>query len=158
MKKGLISALSALAGAAVGAGTIGRAAGKAAGKKQIMSDKHLALFLMMNQWVQVKQEGKNIADYLEKNGYKTIAIYGMSYAGERLLDELKGSNVTVKYGIDKKADGIYSDVDVVSPGDVTDDVDAVIVTSIYFMDEIEEALSAKMSCPILSLEDILYEV
>lgn len=158
MKKGLMSALSALAGAAIGAGTVGKAAGKAANKKQMMSDKHLALFLMMNQWVQVKQEGKNLADYLGKNGYKSIAIYGMSYAGERLLDELKGSDVTVKYGIDKKADGIYSEIDVVSPCDVSDDVDAVVVTSIYFMDEIEEILSAKMSCPILSLEDILYEV
>ena len=37
-------------------------------------------------------------------------------------------------------------------------VDAVIVTPIFFMDEIEEMLSGKMDCPIVSLEDILYEI
>ena len=158
MKKESISILSALTGAAIGAATMAKASNVEITKAKKMSDKHLTLFLMMNQWVLVKQEGKNVADYLQKNGYKTIAIYGMSYAGERLLDELKGSGVTVKYGIDQKADEIYSEVNVVSPDDILADVDAVIVTSISFMNEIEERLSSKLSCPILSLEDILYEL
>lgn len=158
MKKGIISVFSAITGAVVGVGAMGKILGKATNSAQKMSDKHLALFLMMNQWVQVKQEGKNIADYLKEKGYNTIAIYGMSYAGERLLDELKGSEVVVKYAIDKESDGIYSEIDVISPDDIVDEVDAVIVTPIYFMDEIEEMLSTKMSCPIISLEDILYDV
>ena len=37
-------------------------------------------------------------------------------------------------------------------------VDSVVVTAITFFDEIEEQLLQKMDCPILSLEDILYEV
>lgn len=158
MKKGSISILSALAGAATGAAVAGYASNAEIAKAKRMSDKHLALFLMMSQWVRAKQEGKNVADYLERNGYKSIAIYGLSYAGERLLDELKGSSIIVKYGIDQKADEIYSDVNVVSPDDRLEDVDAVVVTSIFFMDAIEEKLSSKLSCPILSLEDILYEV
>ena len=63
--------------------------GEAEGKTRELAEKHLALFLMMNQWVKVKQEGKNLSCYFEKNGYKKIAIYGMSYAGETLLEELK---------------------------------------------------------------------
>lgn len=158
MKKGIISALSALAGAAVGAGTVAKTIGDSTQKAQTMSDKHLALFLMMNQWVAVKQEGKNLEDYFEKNNFHSIAIYGMSYAGERLLEELRNSNIVVKYGIDKNASGIYSDIDLVTMEDKLEEVDAVIVTSIFFFDEIEEKLSAKMNCPIISLEDILYEV
>lgn len=158
MKKGMISVLSVLAGAAVGAGTIGKMAGKATDKAQAMSDKHLALFLMMNQWVKVKQEGKNLSSYFEEKGYKKIAVYGMSYAGETLLDELKDSEVEVAYGIDKNADGIYADVDIVSVDDELDDVDAIIVTAITFFDEIDEKLSQKINCPIISLEDVLYEV
>lgn len=57
MKKGIISVLSALAGAAVGAAAVGKTASEKGEKLQMMSDKHLALFLMMNQWVKVKQEG-----------------------------------------------------------------------------------------------------
>ena len=37
-------------------------------------------------------------------------------------------------------------------------VDAVVVTAITFFNEIEEQLSQKMKCPIISLEEILYEV
>ena len=158
MKKGSISILSALTGAALGAGAVGKIQGDMLNRTKKMSDKHLALFLMMNQWVKVKQEGKNLASYFENNGYQKIAIYGMSYAGETLINELKGSDVIIAYGIDKNADSIYADVDLVSMNDDLETVDAVVVTAITFFDEIEEQLSEKMDCPILSLEDILYEV
>lgn len=158
MNKGIISIFSAITGVAIGAGAVGKVTGESLNKARNMSDKHLALFLMMNQWVKVKQEGKNLASYFEKNGYKKIAIYGMSYAGAALIDELKGTQVCVVYGIDKNADSIYADVDVVSMKDHLTEVDAIVVTAITFFDEIEEALNSKIDCPILSLEDILYEV
>ena len=61
-------------------------------------------------------------------------------------------------GIDQKADSIYSDVDIVTMADSLEEVDAVVVTAITFFDEIEEQLSGKLDCPVISLEDILYEV
>ena len=158
MKNKVISVLSALTGVALGAGIVGKVTGKSLNKVRSMSDKHFALFQMMNQWVKVKQEGKNLALYFEKNEYKKIAIYGMSYAGETLMDELKDTGVIVAYAIDKNVDSIYADVDVMSMDDELESVDAVVVTAITFFDEIEENLSEKMDCPIISLEDILYEV
>lgn len=158
MKKGVVGALSLLAGAAGGAIATGKVLGDNVDKWQKMSDKHLALFLMMNQWVKVKQEGKNLASYFEKEGYKEIAVYGMSYAGETLVDELAETNVKIKYAIDKNADNLYADVDVVSPDEELETVDAIVVTSITFFDEIEAKLSEKVDCPVVSLEDILYEV
>lgn len=158
MKKPVISFLSTLAGAALGAGAVGKVSLDKTKKVQLMSDKHLALFLMMNQWVKVKQEGKSLAVYFETNGYKKIAIYGMSYAGETLVDELKNTGITVAYGIDKRADSLYTDLDIVTMEDDLGDVDAIVVTAITFFDEIEEQLLEKIDCPILSLEDILYEV
>ena len=112
----------------------------------------------MNQWVKVKQEGKKLSTYFEQNGYKKIAIYGMSYAGETLVDELKDTGIEIVYGIDKRADSLYADIDIISIDDLRDDVDAIVVTAITFFDEIEEMLSEKVDCPIISLEDILYEV
>lgn len=82
----------------------------------------------------------------------------MSYVGETLVDELKNSNITVLYGIDQKADSIYADVDIVFIEDELQEVDAIVVTAITFFDEIEEKLSGKVDCPIISLDDILYEV
>ena len=158
MKKGLIAALAAIAGAAAAAAAIGKITKKILNKEQQMSDKHLALFLMMNQWVKVKQQGKNLSTYFEKNGYTKIAIYGMSYVGETLVDELKKTDIEVVYGIDKNVDFVYSNVDIVSVEDNLDPVDAVVVTAITFFDEIEEQLVQKMECPVISLENILYEV
>lgn len=162
MKKGTISVLSALIGAVLGtlagAGAVAKVSRDEKCKERQLSDKHLELFLMMNQWVKVKQEGKNLSSYFQKNGYKKIAIYGMSYAGETLLDELKDSSIEVAYGIDRNADGIYADVDIVSVDDILEAVDVIVVTAITFYDEIEEQLRIKVDCPIISLEDILYEI
>ena len=158
MKKGIISALSVLTGAAVGAGAVKKVNDQKLDKERELANRHLALFLLMNQWVKVKQDGKNLASYFEKNGYKRIAVYGMSYVGETLVDELKDTEVEVAYGIDRKEDSLYADVDIVSADDSLEEVDAIVVTAITFFDEIEEMLSEKVKCPILSLEDILFEV
>lgn len=162
MKKEMKSIVSALAGAAIGgivaAGAVVKISGDETAKAQKMSDKHLALFKMMNQWIRVKQEGKNLSSYFEKNRYKEIAIYGMSFAGETLIEELKDTNTKVLYGIDQCADRLYSEVDILTVDDELKAVDAIVVTAITFFDEIEEKLNGIIDCPIISLEDILYEV
>lgn len=162
MKKGFSSALSAVAGgitgAVAGACVVARTSGKEVSKAKGLADKHLALFLMMNQWVRVKQEGKNLSSYFEKNNYKKIAIYGMSYAGETLVQELKETGIDIVYGIDRNADGIYSDIELFSMEDELPETDVVIVTAITFFNQIEEELAQKVDCPIISLEDVLYEV
>jgi len=82
----------------------------------------------------------------------------MSYAGVTLVDELKDTGITVAYGIDRNADAIYSDIDIFSMEAGLEEVDAVVVTAIPFFDEIEQKLSEKMDCSIVSLENILYEI
>lgn len=161
MKRGTISVISAIAGtivgAAIGASKASKIIGEDYDKMKELADKHLDLFLLMNQWVKIKQEGKSISEYLQHLGYKKVAIYGLSYVGETLLDELKGS-ITVAYGIDKNADNIYADIDVVSLNDKLDEVDVIIVTAITSFDQIVEELSNKVKCPIVSIEDILYDI
>jgi lactate dehydrogenase-like 2-hydroxyacid dehydrogenase len=162
MKKGTISVLSAVAGTLAGVAAVVPAAGKASAKKyktaQEYSEKHLALFYLMNQWVKVKQEGKNLSSYFEKNGYKKIAIYGMGHAGETLVEELSGTAIQVAFGIDKNADSMYADIDLVMPDDKWEKVDAIVVAAITYFDEIQEEISRKTDCPIVSLEDVVYEV
>ena len=158
MKKGIIALLSAAVGGAAGAVSVTRTLEKKVAKEHSMSDKHLTLFLMMNQWVKVKQEGKNLSIYFEEYGYKRIAVYGMSYAGETLIDELKGTGIQVVYGIDKNAESVNADVDVYTMEDNLGDVDAVVVTAVAFFNEIEKKLTDVFECPILSLEEILYGI
>lgn len=140
MKKGMVGVTMALAGAGMGAMAAGKAMEKKADKWQQMSDKHLALFMMMNQWVKVKQEGKNLSEYFVRNSYKDIAIYGMSFAGETLMDELKDSGICVKYGIDKRAGRISEEIDMVTMEDNLPEVDAVVVTAITFLMKLRKDL------------------
>ena len=158
MKKTAIGVLSLLGGTVGGIIGTKRIMQKKLNVATDYSDKHLSLFLMMNQWVKVKQEGKNLASYFERNGFTRIAVYGMSYVGETLIEELKDTGVEVVYGIDKHADRIFSTVDVIFVDDSCGEVDAVIVTAITFFDEIKDILSEKVDCPVISLEDVLYEV
>lgn len=82
----------------------------------------------------------------------------MSNVGVTLFDELKDTGIIVAYGIDKNADSLCADIDIVSIEEDLDKVDVIVVTAITFYDEIEKKLSKKVNCPIISLEDILYEV
>lgn len=158
MKKGIIGVISTFAGTAAGILGTKQIMKKEIDKKQQLSDKHLKLFKMMNQWVRVKQEGKNLAMSLEAKGLYKIAIYGMNYAGETLVEELKGSNINIVYGIDKRAGRLCSEFPIILASDSLEPVDAIIITAITFFDEIEAELSMKVDCPILSLEDLIYEV
>lgn len=158
MKKGI----SALLGMAAGAAAGGIAAGTSASKKikemsEVQAKVH-ELYMAFDQWLQIRQQGKTLVQYFTENGYKTVAVYGMKELGERLCDELKGSDVTVSYAIDKNADSIYADVDVVTPDEELAPVDVIVVTAITYFDEIEEELAEKVECPVISLEDVLYEV
>lgn len=123
-----------------------------------LSDKHLRMFKMMNRWVEIRQEGKSIGSFFVDNKYKTVIIYGMHYTGERLLQELKETSISVICGIDRNADHIYSDIDIINCEDSIPDSDVIVVTAISFFDEIETLLSQKVKCPIVSLEDIIYEI
>lgn len=44
------------------------------------------------------------------------------------------------------------------PGENMPEVDAIVVTPIYYYYEIQEMLSSKVDCKIISLEDILNEI
>lgn len=158
MKKSTTGVLAALAGVVIGAigGTV--TAGKLSGRDEsrLLADKHLAIMRLYDQWMQTKQEGKSVVDYFHTYDIKSIAIYGMSYLGQRLYEELKDSDIDVRYCIDKNATRIYADIDIVDPEDEFEDVDAIVVTAIYFFNEIEEKLTAKTDIEILSFEDILF--
>lgn len=162
MRKGIISIFSlmtgALVGSVVGAVVVFRKEQKEKAQWREMANKHLTLMLLFNQWLIVKQERKSIIDYFNKKDITCIAIYGMSYVGERLLKELKDSDIEVKYAIDVNANSIYTDIDVFLPNQYLPKVDAVVVTAVSSFYDIREMLLKKVNCEIISFEDILDEL
>lgn len=121
-----------------------------------LSDKHLVLFLLMNEWVKAKQRNMSIPASLEQRGYKTIGIYGMSYAGQRLFDELENTNIEVKYCIDRNAGGIYKTKRIIAVDEINEDVDCIVVTPVFYFEEIAKDLKKKVNAKVISLEEIIY--
>lgn len=158
MKKGVIAVLSSIAGVVAGAVVTGSIQGKSIEKKAEKVDKFKSYYNMLNQWLMLRQEGKTLEKYFLDNNYKTIAIYGMGEMGNRLYDELKDTQIQVKYGVDKKADNTYSEIDVVEMDKDMETVDAVVVTAVFAFEEIENELQERVDWPVISLEDVVYEV
>ena len=121
------------------------------------ASKQRAMFLVMNQWTNVKQANRNLEEYFLKNELRKIAIYGMGLMGQQLINELKHSSIETAYGIDRNSDGIVSGIKVVTMDEELADVDAVVVTVLKEFDEIRDALTKKLNCSVVAIEDILNE-
>ena len=158
MKKGTIAIISTLIGAVAGAAGSGYFGNKQVEQKSEKVDKYKGYYNMLNQWLILKQEGKNLSEFFLSNQYKTIAIYGMGEMGNRLYDELKNSDILVKYAVDKNASGTYSELEVIDPEDDFEKVDVIVVTATFAFDEIENKISEKVDFPIVSLDDVVYEI
>lgn len=122
-----------------------------------MKERNREQYLLLIQWLKLRQSGRSICDYLSEKGYKTIAIYGMGHNGQRVLQELKDSEIEVLYGIDRKADSRVSEIDVLRADADFPETDAVLVSEPAYIEEIMELLKAKVICPIVSLEEAIYE-
>ena len=93
---------------------------------------------------------------MKRNGYRTVAVYGMKELGELLYEELRNADVRVEYVVDQFREPIFIDVPVLKPDEPLPPVDVVIVTAVHYFEEIRESLKDKIDCPIWSLEDVLF--
>ena len=158
MMKKRVGVLTGILGFVGGAISIGRLISKSSNRWKNMSDKNLYNAQLLNQWLMAKQAGIKMEDWFKRNHYKRIVIYGMSLLGERLVDELKETDIKVIAGVDKNAKGIFAEMPVLLPEEAIPDADCMVVTPVFFFDEIKRSMSSKVSYPIISLEDILYDV
>lgn len=133
-------------------------AGSADSVQKIRADKNASVIATLNQLFMAVQNRKDVAGYLSNRGYKKVVIYGMGNVGRRLLDILHDSDVEVLYGIDAKAENIAERVQVIRMEDIAEEPDLVIVTPVFSYEEIEMQLREKVSCDIISIEDLLNEI
>lgn len=156
MKKNIVlivsSTISGVVGFLAGVRNVKKQMEKADDKRKKMVE----FYNLLVEWLMLKQRGKNLESYFIEKNYKSIAIYGMKELGERLYDELKETNIEVRYAIDKNADSIISDLDVRTLDDPLDKVDVIVVSAIHYFDDIEEELENIVDCDIVSLEEVVY--
>lgn len=125
---------------------------------QCLAEKHLEMFFLMDRWLKNKQDRKRIGEYLKKQGYQNVTIYGAGYVGKRLYAELSGEGFEVVQLVDRNGGMKCFGVKVKQFSEKMKPTDAVIVTAVYSFEEIEEGLRLKFGCAVLSLWDIVYRM
>ena len=119
-------------------------------------EKNAIVIGMLERWISNIQEGKRIADYFQRNHYQTIAIYGLGCVANRLCEELKNTEIQIQYIIDQNAHLLLSDQKVIHPDDNFEDVDVVVVTPAGIYETVKEQIEDKITCPIISVEEVLF--
>jgi len=156
MKKGMLAGLAMVFGMGVGAVAVRKKMQVVADKKGEKIDKFKGYYELLNQWMFLKQSGKSLVSYFQKNGYNKVAIYGMGELGNRLYEELKDTKIKVEYAIDKNSSNVYSELIVKQTGEELPEVDVVIVTATFAFDEIVSEIQELFTCDIISLEDVVF--
>ena len=126
--------------------------------QKMQSYNYLARFLTMCQWIAVKQKGKDIVVWLKENNIKKIAIYGMGQEGDLLINELKGTEIEIVFGIDRNPNRIAcGDVRIVAVEEINrmPSVDAIVVSFVSAFYEMREELQKQTNARIVSLHDVL---
>lgn len=118
--------------------------------------KFRSYFRILDKWLKAVEQQSILETYFLENHFYTIAIYGMGIMGRHVFEELKDSKeIEILYTIDRNADQIDFSTNVLKIDDDLPDVDVVIVTTVCEYKEIKEMLSKRLSCPIISLEEII---
>lgn len=159
IKTFLLSAAALAAGAAAGIYGIGKIAHQALKDQEYFIRRLESYYEALNQWVLLKNRGIRLESYFVENQYREIAIYGFAELGNRLYEELGTSQaVKLRCIIDKNASHLSADIDIIPPSREMPRVDAIVVTATFAYNEIEKMLGELTDIPVISLEDVLYDL
>ena len=122
------------------------------------ASKHFVIMEVFSQWMRILQQGKSISEYLKMNGITDVAIYGMGMLGERLFDELSNSDIMVVCGIDRDIKKHYRDLPITRINNIPGEVTYIIVTAIFYYQDIKDNLAQCTGAKIISLQDIIEEL
>ena len=102
------------------------------------------------------QQGKRLESYFFRKGYQKIAVYGMSDLGRLLAETLRKTEIELLYGIDRRAERLEGTLSVYKPQENLPKADAIVVTAVYFFEEIcGELRKNGVEYPIISLDEVI---
>lgn len=110
---------------------------------------------LFESWMELRHKGSSFSVELIAQGIREVAVYGYSRFGRQLASEFAGTEVSIKYFIDRSTDVSKDGVEVYSPEDDLPVCDAVIVAAPYYFDNIREKLMSHGFERIISLEDLI---
>lgn len=102
----------------------------------------LSLYLASSdQWIKIKERGKNLCEYLCVCDVKSVLLYGYNFFADHLIVECNDYSVDVLGIIDKKELSGDFGLQWYKMGDKLTNVDAIVVCSFYYINEIVEEIA-----------------
>ncbi len=123
-----------------------------------MNNKYKNLFVLLDRWMMLENQGTHTKEYFEKYDYHKVAIYGMGRLGRWLVRTLKDASVDIVYAIDQRSNIDMLGVDKKNLEDELPDVDVVIVTAIEDFDDIELKICSRLNVNVVSLDEVIAEL
>lgn len=113
---------------------------------------------VLKKWFCIQRQKKSFVNYFKSNDFNSIAVYGMTELGQFMVSELKDSPISVMYAIDRRAGELQAEVPILTLEDELPPVDAVVVTAVFYYEQIAAELQNRIESAVVSLEDILYSI
>lgn len=120
-------------------------------------ERNCSNMMLFNNWLEFLYSGGSIEQYFHDNGYKRIMIYGNGYIGKRLVQALADSDIEVAAVMDKSASAEENGT-VIGTDSKIPDVDCIVITPIYFYDDILDMLQEKTNVPVVSMQTVIENV
>lgn len=118
--------------------------------------KSILFYWVLTRWMDLKIRGYGIADLLGKRNCNSIAVYGYAELGQLLCKELAGTKIHISYLIDKKVkDTGIENLPVYVPQRGLPEVDTIVVTAVYYFDEIQKELLHMGYQNVISFRNLL---
>jgi len=154
MKKGITVSLTSIVSFVIGFIFGGKVLVKVVNDYKKRMERNLTNMLLFNDWLEFLYFGGKIEQYFYDHGYKRIMIYGNGYIGKRLQQALAQTDIEIIAIMDKAVlpneEGLVIGVDSEIP-----DVDCIIVTPVYYLEEIYDVIRIKINVPIISIKELL---
>lgn len=123
-------------------------------EKQLLRYKYF--YRILDEWMALKESGRDIDNILWNANCRRIAIYGMGRMCRHICSVLKDSRVQIIYIIDKKPCDLYG-YHIVDMNYDFEIVDLVIYTDVDIEEKIKKQLESKLFCKIINLEDVVFD-
>lgn len=119
------------------------------------ADEDIELQKKVELFFEDRQYARNrIEEKLHEFGIKKLAIYGIGKNGRRLYDVIAQTNTSILYVIDKNPEGLDNVMEIVSPEQKWNGVDAVVVSILEDTTEINK-LAKKNNVRMLLMSDLV---
>ena len=114
-----------------------------------------SFYQLMRNWMQLNLNGGSIEEQLMKLGCFSVAIYGVGNHGRMLYEDLRDTQISVKYFIDKQKKEGLGEVPVYSLEEELPDADAVIITPYLEFASIQQVLQDKIRSRMIPLNALV---